>query len=578
MKTNLQVENISIKDTGFLVVDVETTGLSAVNDRITEIGMIHVQNGKILDKFETLVNPGVFIPRYITELTGITNDMVYNKPTFYEIFPQVKEFISKFNNNIIFTGHNVSFDYKFISSSVERTVKEKFELPVLCTCRLARRLNRTLRSKSLYSLIQYYGIRILRRHRALDDAKATAKILINFLKQLEAEYGMESVEDLLSFQYKKIYGPEKMPANIKRIKTILKDIPELPGVYFMKSKSDELLYVGKAKNLHDRVNSYFYHNTSHTPKIRKLIRQVHKVEYETTGSELSALIKESWLIKKNKPKYNTATKRYGRFPFIKIDVQNSYPVAAKTHEVKLDGARYYGPFKSGYTADSLLGQIDKTFYLRKCDDKKLHPSKNNSTCMYFEFKQCKGPCNFTQSPHEYKTEVNRVMTFLESEANPGALKQLEDKMYNLADEMKYEEASEVRDRITDLKRVILNMELTTSRLNLKNFIIKCRETNRKNSNEVFFVAGGKLVKSLMLPGDEVVYEEDYIKEMVNNIYFNGNLFSSTLYNNYGRYGKDELDAMKIISNWLFHNNSPKTLLKIEDKVSPEKILRFVYEN
>ena len=365
-----------VKDTSFLVVDVETTGLNAINDRITEIGMVHVQNGKIVDKYETLVNPGVFIPRYITELTGISNEMIYNKPTFYEIYPKITKFISNCGENIVFTGHNVSFDYKFVTSSVSRTVNEKFEMPVLCTCRLARRINKTLRSKSLYSLIQYYGIHILKRHRALDDAKATAKILIHFLKELECEYGIDSLDELLSFQYKKIYQQDKMPANIKRIKNDLKEIPELPGVYFMKSKDGELLYVGKAKNLHDRVNSYFYHNTSHTPKIRKMIRRVHKVEYETTGSELSALIKESWLIKKNKPRFNTATKRYSRFPFIKLDVQNSYPVVSKTYEVKLDGARYYGPFKSSYTVGSLMERIDKMYYLRKCDDKKLNPSKS----------------------------------------------------------------------------------------------------------------------------------------------------------------------------------------------------------
>ncbi len=570
-------ESYPVKDTNFLVVDVETTGLSANADRITEIGMVHVRDGKVIDKFESLVNPGVFIPRYITELTGITNEMVYNKPAFYEIYPQIKKFISNCENNIIFTGHNVSFDYKFIASSVSRTVKEKFELPVLCTCRLARRLNKTLRSKSLYSLIQYYGIRIKQRHRALDDAKATAKILIHFLKDLESDYGIESLDELLSFQYKKIFEPSRIPANIKKIKESLKEIPGRPGVYFMKSRGDELLYVGKAKNLHDRVNSYFYHNVSHTPKIKKMIRQVHKVEFETTGSELSALIKESWLIKKHKPKFNTATKRYGRFPFIKLDVQNSYPIAAKTFEVKLDGARYYGPFKSSFTVESLLERIDKTFSLRKCDDKKLHPSKKKSTCMYYEFKQCRGPCNFTQSLDDYKKEVKRVMQFLESEASPGALKQLEDKMYSFADDMKYEEASNIRDRITDLKRVIMNMELTTSQLNMKNFVVKCKETNLKNSYELFFVAGGKVIKNILFPGEEVVYEENYIRDMVNNIYFNGNLFSSTLYNNYGKYGKDELDAMKIVSNWLFHNNSPKTLMKVEDKTTAEKILKFVFE-
>ena len=175
----------------------------------------------------------------------------------------------------------------------------------------------------LFSLSQYYGIKVKQRHRALDDARTTAQILIIFLRDLENDYGIETLDELLSFQYKKIYEKSAIPANIKRIKTDLKTIPTRPGVYFMKSREDELLYIGKAKNLHDRVNSYFYHNTSHTHKVRKMIRQVHKVEYERTGSELSALILESRLIKKFKPRYNSATKRYGRFPFIKLDVQNN---------------------------------------------------------------------------------------------------------------------------------------------------------------------------------------------------------------------------------------------------------------
>ena len=121
------------------------------------------------------------------------------------------------------------------------------------------------------------------------------------------------------------------------------------------------------------------------------------------------------------------------------------------------------------------------------------------------------------------------------------------------------------------------MELTTSELNLKNFIVKCKETNVKGSSEVFFVAGGKLVKNMIVPGEEIVYEHGYIKELVNNIYFNGNLFNSTLYNSHGKFEKDELDGMKIISNWIYNNNSPKTLLKVDDKTSSEKILSFMNE-
>ena len=121
----------------------------------------------------------------------------------------------------------------------------------------------------------------------------------------------------------------------------------------------------------------------------------------------------------------------------------------------------------------------------------------------------------------------------------------------------------------------MNMELTTSELNLKNFIVKCKDTNIKGTNELFFIAGGKLMKSVKFPKDEMNGELENLKEFTENLYFNGNLFKSTLFNSYGKFEKDELDSMKIISNWIFHNNSPSTLLKIDDNTSIEKIFNFV---
>ena len=573
-----QIENRLIKDTNFLVVDVETTGLSADGDRITEIALVNVYNGRITNEFSALVNPRQFVPRYITELTGITNEMVSDKPDFKETLPAIRNFINEINGMIVLCGHNVSFDHRFINSSLERAGEQKLNNQTICTARLARRLKLGLQSKSLYSLSKHFKINVARRHRALDDARATAIILINFLNKLVNEYDYETLDELLSFQHKKIYEPQKLPANIKLIKKELKDAPVHAGVYYMKNRDDEIIYIGKAKNLNYRLRSYFYHNVSHTGKIRRMIREVRKVEYETTGSELSALILESRLIKKLKPKYNSATKRYSRFPFIKIDLQNAYPKVEKTFEVKLDGARYYGPFKSSFTVNSLIESISKSFKIRKCDDKKLVPDKNKSSCMYYEIKLCNAPCNFTQSHKSYNAEIKRVMEFLEAETSKGAIKELEEQMSGLSDELKFEEASYIRDKINDLKRVILNMELTASEVNLKNFVIKCREGSTDESFELFFVAGGKLIKNIKLQQKEYQVHLEEISELVENIYFRGNLFRSVYLNSPGKFTKEELDSMKIISNWVCLNNSPETLLKINTKTSTGKILKFVTTN
>jgi len=571
------ISDIPVSDTNFIVIDFETTGLSALSNRITEVGLVHVCGGKIIDEFTSLINPGQFIPSYITELTGITNEMIYDQPSFDEILPKIKEFLVGNTNPTVIAGHNVIFDYKFLSASAERATGEILGFPTICTCRLARRLNKSLLSKSLYSLSRHFKIKVKRRHRALDDARATAEIFLHFMKQLSEEYGIEKTGDLLAFQHRKIYEKDKIPPNIRRIKKDLKNIPHEPGIYKMFSRNGELLYIGKAKNLHDRVNSYLYHNTSHNSKVRKLVRQVHKVEFETTGSELSALILESALIKKHKPHFNSAIKRYKKFPFIKIDLKNSYPKIEKTFEVKLDGANYYGPFRSSYTVNSLLERIDKTYFLRKCREKNLETGKSKSPCMYHDIKQCKAPCNFSQTHDEYKKEVRKVISFLESEASPGALKTLEHKMQKLSDEMNYEEASVIRDRLDDLKKVLMNMELTNAEMNLKNYVLKCANNGgaEKKSSELFFVSAGKLVKTLVVSGSKYQHNNDYLNDTINNIYFNGNLFSSVIYNYSGKFNREELDRMKIVSNWLYLNNSSRTFMKIDDKTNSEKVLKFV---
>ncbi len=570
-----QIDHNQIRDTNFLVVDVETTGLDARTDRITEIAFVSVRDGKITDEFSSLINPRQFIPRYITELTGISNEMVSRKKDFAGTLPLLKEFINGNKGITVLCGHNVSFDHRFINSSLERIGEGKLNMQTLCTARLARRLGLNLRSKSLYSLSRHFNIEVDRRHRALDDARATAIILINFLNKLINEFDYEDLEELISFQHKKIYESHRLPANFKNIKKLLKNIPDTSGVYYMKNKDDDIIYIGKAKNLNYRLRSYFYHNVSHTGKIRRMLREIRGIDFETTGSELSALILESRLIKKLKPKYNSATKRYGRFAFIKIDVQNDYPRIERTYEVKPDGARYYGPFKSSFTVNSLVERIHKSFKIRKCDDRRLVPDKNKSSCMYFEIKLCSAPCNFTQAHSSYTKEVKRVIEFLEAETSSGALSELETEMGRLSDEMKFEEASQVRDKISDLKRVILNMELTASEVNLKNFVIKCSKGSPDDSSELFFIAGGKLIKHISLDENEKQHGLEEISELAENIYFRGNLFGSVHLNNISKFTKEELDSMKIISNWVCLNNSPDTLLKVNSKTSVSKILSFV---
>lgn len=561
----------NISNSAISVIDVETTGLSAYNNRITEIGIVKIAEGRIISEYTTLINPEQFIPPYITALTGISNELVYGKPTFKQLYPEIRAQIE--TSAAAIGGHNVAFDYRFLNSSAERNGYKNITLPSLCTCRLARRLNLPVHSKSLDNLSKFYGIKRKRVHRALDDARATAEIFIHFFDKMKSEMNMDTLDEILSFQHKKIYGFIKPSTKMLELRKTAREFPENPGVYMMRDKENEIIYVGKASNLRKRAGSYFYHNTSHDVKTKKLLRHVKKIEYQTTGSELSALILESKLIKKHKPDFNSAGIRYRRFPFIKIDVQNNYPRAVKAYDIKLDGAKYYGPFRSSRTVNELLEIINREYYLRLCREVKLKVSKSRSPCLYHQIGQCMAPCNYTQSVTDYRRMVDYAMSYIESQTTDSALNVMEQSMTALADELLFEEAAHVRNRIEDLKRVLINLELTSSDFKTQDFVVKCRNENKLNLCEVFLITSGRLIKNMIIDIDRP--DVNYIENDVMNIYYHGNLFGKALYNISKQFTPDDMDTMKLIYNWVYLNNSADTLFKIKKETKAKEIIDFV---
>ncbi len=187
---------LPLDSTTFVVVDVETTGMNPVEDRITEIAMMKVKGGVLVDEFSTLVNPLVPIPHMITGITGIDNMMVQDAPTAREIAPYIREFLS----DAVFTAHNAAFDWGFVTQTMLRETGLALENPTLCTVKLSRRILPQLKSKSLGHVARYLDIRIPERHRASGDAYATALVLLKYLSYLKQREGFESVEEVLAFQ------------------------------------------------------------------------------------------------------------------------------------------------------------------------------------------------------------------------------------------------------------------------------------------------------------------------------------------------------------------------------------------
>ena len=181
----------------FVVVDVETTGMSAVEDRITEIAMMKVQAGTLVDEFSTLVNPLLTIPAFITSMTGIDNVMVQNAPTAREVVPFVAEFLG----DSIFVAHNAAFDWGFVTQTARRERGIELRNPTLCTVKLSSRILPNLPSKSLGPVAEYLNITIPERHRASGDAYATALVLVKFLSFVQRKEGLKTTDELLKYQY-----------------------------------------------------------------------------------------------------------------------------------------------------------------------------------------------------------------------------------------------------------------------------------------------------------------------------------------------------------------------------------------
>jgi len=189
-------EELLLESATFTVVDVETTGMSPVDDRITEIAMLKIRGGEIVEEFSTLVNPLMTIPTFITDLTGIDNVMVQDAPPAREVVPYVEEFL----RDSVFTAHNASFDWSFVTETARRERDIELTNNRLCTVKLSRRILPWLPSKSLGPVSQFLNIQIPQRHRASGDAFATSLILIRFLNYLQRRYALRTVGEILKFQ------------------------------------------------------------------------------------------------------------------------------------------------------------------------------------------------------------------------------------------------------------------------------------------------------------------------------------------------------------------------------------------
>ena len=278
----------------YAIVDIETTGGNASGSRITEIAIIIHDGTKVIDRFETLINPQREIPLPIFALTGIDNEMVHNAP----IFDAIAETVLQLLTNRIFVAHNVNFDYSFVRHQLEEA-GFKWTARKLCTVRAARKIRPGLHSYSLGNLCRSLDIIIENRHRAGGDAEATA-ILFSRLLEWDVEGEIEKM-------VKKTAQDQRLPPNLPPAD--FEQLPEKPGVYYFYNQVRKVIYIGKAVNLKKRVASHFSGHKI-TPQRQHFLRDIYGISFEVCATELMALLLECTEIKKLWPMYNRALKRF----------------------------------------------------------------------------------------------------------------------------------------------------------------------------------------------------------------------------------------------------------------------------
>lgn len=302
-----------MKKTEYAIVDIETTGGSAGNSRITEIAIVIHDGNRILDRYETLVNPQKYIPQHIAVLTGIDNETVADAPIFAEVACKIEELL----DGRVFVAHNVNFDYSFVRHQLEES-GIKWSARKLCTVRASRKIRPGLPSYSLGNLCASLEIGIENRHRAGGDADATA---ILFGRLLEWDGG-----GAIPAMIKKTAKDQTLPPNLPR--EDFERLPEKPGVYYFYNAEKKVVYVGKAVNLKKRVASHFTGNNISSQR-QDFLRDIHGISFEACATELMALLLECSEIRKLWPAYNRALKRFEpKFGLYGYEARNGYKYLA----------------------------------------------------------------------------------------------------------------------------------------------------------------------------------------------------------------------------------------------------------
>lgn len=375
----------------YCIIDIETTGNGIKGNKITEISIFKYDGHAVIDEFTSLVNPKCEIPSFITGLTGIDNSMVRNAPLLQEIAPKIE----RITQGTIFVAHNVNFDYNVLKNEFKQLGLD-FSRKKLCTVRLSRKLLPGFNSYSLGKLTTALGIPLTDRHRARGDAQATVHLFHKLLRSNDAD---TVFKQFLNSKSQEATFPPGLP------REEYEKLPNTPGVYYFKNAKGKIIYVGKAINIKKRVLGHFYDKKT---KEVTLCSETAYLDYEETGNELIALLKESAEIKHHFPKHNSAQKRklqqYGIFSY---EDRNGI-IHLAFNKIRMTPnplAICYSSTEARLFLEELCGSFELC-------SKYCHLQENVSVCSHYRIKQCIGICSDLSKISQYNERVGKAIANL----------------------------------------------------------------------------------------------------------------------------------------------------------------------
>ena len=357
-----------------------------------------------------------------------------------------------------------------------------------------------------------------------------------------------------------------------QIEEELKKLPAQPGVYLMHDAKDEIIYVGKAISLKNRVRQYFQSSRNKTAKIEQMVSRIARFEYIVTDSELEALVLECNLIKEHRPRYNTMLKDDKTYPYIKVTVSEEYPRLLFSRQMKKDKNKYFGPFTSAGAVKDTIELMRKIYRIRSCSRKLPQEIGKERPCLYYHMHQCDAPCQAYISKEEYGQSVRQVLEFLNGHYEP-VIGYLEEKMMAASDAMEFEKAIEYRELLNSVKKVAQKQKITSQSMEDRDIIAMAKE-DRDAVVSVFFVRDGRLIGREPFHLSISPAEED--SQILNS--FVKQFYAGTPFVPREIWVQEELEDTEVIESFLTARRGQRVKLVVPKKGQKEQLVELAQKN